>query len=322
MSRVIDFPTNYEQKINKADELIDKGYIDQAICLIEDFIEQSNPSQGKELLQKKLLTCYFIKKEFDSVEDVLSQMPVGLGDLSILAHRFLLYHFDQNDVLLTELEADCKKNLSVFAYKNLQELIAQLKTFYEEYWGQSIEKQVVRLNEGCSFEQSLLILSDLSQYSNEELGYFKQPLITFYEQAPSPILKTILFELLAKKELNWSLPRANDSGESEGMILTNLQTLMPFNKKLEQVNEIIEQMDLFDEVKVLLSLQVNLFYQFCFPNYETLDLSLVIERLLALIMGENDDFLARDDLSSTNSSIINYTTCKLSQYILSLSSLM
>lgn len=106
------------------------------------------------------------------------------------------------------------------------------------------------------------------------------------------------------------------------MILTNLQTLMPFNKKLEQVNEIIEQMDLFDEVKVLLSLQVNLFYQFCFPNYETLDLSLVIERLLALIMGENDDFLARDDLSSTNSSIINYTTCKLSQYILSLSSLM
>ncbi|MTL69595.1 hypothetical protein GMA42_05700, partial [Turicibacter sanguinis] len=216
MSRVIDFPTNYEQKINKADELIDKGYIDQAICLIEDFIEQSNPSQGKELLQKKLLTCYFIKKEFDSVEDVLSQMPVGLGDLSILAHRFLLYHFDQNDVLLTELEADCKKNLSVFAYKNLQELIAQLKTFYEEYWVQSIEKQVVRLNEGCSFEQSLLILSDLSQYSNEELGYFKQPLITFYEQAPSPILKTILFELLAKKELNWSLPRANDSGESEG----------------------------------------------------------------------------------------------------------
>ncbi|MTL36065.1 hypothetical protein GMA40_14175, partial [Turicibacter sanguinis] len=199
---------------------------------------------------------------------------------------------------------------------------AQLKTFYEEYWVQSIEKQVVRLNEGCSFEQSLLILSDLSQYSNEELGYFKQPLITFYEQAPSPILKTILFELLAKKELNWSLPRANDSGESEGMILTNLQTLMPFNKKLEQVNEIIEQMDLFDEVKVLLSLQVNLFYQFCFPNYETLDLSLVIERLLALIMGENDDFLARDDLSSTNSSIINYTTCKLSQYILSLSSLM
>ena len=63
-------------------------------------------------------------------------------------------------------------------------------------------------------------------------------------------MKTILFELLAKKELNWSLPRANDSGESEGMILTNLQTLMPFNKKLEQVNEIIEQMDLFDEVKV------------------------------------------------------------------------
>lgn len=72
---------------------------------------------------------------------------------------FFTYHFDQNDVLLTELEADCKKNLSVFAYKNLQELIAQLKTFYEEYWVQSIEKQVVRLNEGCSFEQSLLILS-------------------------------------------------------------------------------------------------------------------------------------------------------------------
>lgn len=59
---------NRKNEQRRADELIDKGYIDQAICLIEDFIEQSNPSQGKELLQKKLLDCLFIKKEFDSVE--------------------------------------------------------------------------------------------------------------------------------------------------------------------------------------------------------------------------------------------------------------
>lgn len=322
MAQIFDFPTNYEEKINKADELIDKGYIDQAICLIEDFIEQSNPTKGRELLQKKLLTCYFIKKEFDSVEAILNEIPVDFGDLSTLAHRFLLYRFECDDVLLKELETNCKERLSVFAYKNLQELMAQLKTFYEEYWYQAIEKQIARLNQGCSFEQALLILSDLYDYSSEELAYFKPAFITFYKEAPSPILKTILFELLAKKELNWHLPLSHDLENAEGSIMTDLKTLQSFNQRLDQINNVIEQMDLFDEIKVLLSQQVNLFYQFCFPNYEALDFSLVIEGLLALIMGENNEFLGETDLSSTNNPIINYTTCKLSQYILSLSSLM
>ena len=39
MAMIYDFPTNYEEKIDQATKLMEKGYIDQAICLLEDFLE-------------------------------------------------------------------------------------------------------------------------------------------------------------------------------------------------------------------------------------------------------------------------------------------
>ncbi len=39
MATIYDFPTNYEAKLIEAIQLMEKGYIDQAICLLEDFLE-------------------------------------------------------------------------------------------------------------------------------------------------------------------------------------------------------------------------------------------------------------------------------------------
>ena len=36
MAMIYDFPTNYEEKIDQATKLMEKGYIDQAICLLEN----------------------------------------------------------------------------------------------------------------------------------------------------------------------------------------------------------------------------------------------------------------------------------------------
>ena len=36
MAMIYDFPTNYEEKIDQATKLMEKDYIDQAICLLED----------------------------------------------------------------------------------------------------------------------------------------------------------------------------------------------------------------------------------------------------------------------------------------------
>ena len=38
MGEIYDFQTNYIAKIEESSKLIEKGYIDQAICMLEDFL--------------------------------------------------------------------------------------------------------------------------------------------------------------------------------------------------------------------------------------------------------------------------------------------
>ena len=322
MAQVIDFPTNYEEKLNRADELIEKGYIDQAICLIEDFIDYSKPKQGKQLLQKKLLTCYFLKKEFDSAKDLLNEIEVDFSDLSIVAHLFLLPRFEQDQSSDFAIESKAKEVLSPFALKNLNELVAQLKTYYEEYWYQSIEQEINRLQQVDSIEQALLMISDLYEYSTDELTFFKKKILTFFETTASPILRMLIFELLVHKNLDWTLSFTDELDGTISIIDPNQEILVLFQKQLNQVIQYVNSLELEEGVKKCLEQQVHLFYQFCFPNYHKLETNLVIEGLLQLIMGRETDFLGKNDLKSLEHPIINYTTCKLSQYILSLSSLM
>lgn len=322
MGQVIDFPTNYEEKLNQADQLIEKGYIDQAICLIEDFIDYSKPKQGKQFLQKKLLTCYFLKKEFDSAKDLLHDIEIDFSDLSIVAHLCLLPKFEQNQSSGTAIMLKAKEVLSPFAFKNLNELVAQLKTYYEEYWYHSIEQEINRLEQGASIEQALLIISDLHEHSTDELSFFKQKILNFFESTTSPILRMLIFELLVHKNLHWTLSFTNDLDGTTSTIDTNEETLVLFEKQLHEAIRQLDQLELEDGIRTCLEQQVHLFYQFCFPNHHQLEIQLVIEGLLTLIMGREMEFLEKNDLKSTEQAIINYTTCKLSQYILSLSSLM
>ena len=55
---IYDFPTNYEEKIDQATKLMEKGYIDQAICLLEDFLEYG--AMGYVVIEMRELSKTFL----------------------------------------------------------------------------------------------------------------------------------------------------------------------------------------------------------------------------------------------------------------------
>lgn len=322
MAVILDFPTNHEEKIRQADELLEKGYVDQAICLLEDFIDQAHPVEGLPALNKMMLTCYFIKKEFETCDDLLKRLLIGSQDLTLWAHDLLLTRYQVGEEASLVLQKQYEERLSKnrFVYKNLVELTLQLKNFYESYWFDESEKRVTSFLNCPSFEQQVLAMSDLRQLSQSEFECFKDQIEEAFDQHLSPIIKTLLFELLVQKGVDWTL-RFHD-GEASIKLKTAIEELYPFYDVLAEANKRIEMDSENEGITQLLTQQVLMFYQYCFPFYQRLEMNAVIEGLKAFLIEGKTTFLTSDDYNSTNKTIIDYTSCKLSQYLLSLSSLM
>ena len=322
MAVIFDFPTNYEEKLRQADELLEKGYVDQAICLLEDFIEQAHPVEGLSALKKMILTCYFIKKEFETCDELLKEWLIGSQDLTLWAHDLLLTRYQAGEEALITLQQQYEERLSTnrFVYKNLVELTMQLKNFYETYWFEQNQKRVMNFLNGESFEQQVLTISDLQHLSKEELECFKDQIEEVFLHRLSPVIKTLLFELLVQKGVNWTL-RFEDHGEVVEL-KTAIEELHPLYEVLDQISKLIETQAENDVIKELLTQQALMFYQYCFPFYNRLEASAVVAGLRTFLLEGKTTFLTEDDYKSTNKTIIDYTCCKLSQYLLSLSSLM
>lgn len=322
MAIILDFPTNFEEKIRQADELLEKRYVDQAICLLEGFIEESRPTQGLLQLNKKLLTCYFLKKEFENCEELLNGLIRNHEDLTLVAHQFLMTRFTKGEEEMLKLQKEYEKSMkgSRFAYKNLVELMMQLKTFYESYWFEEISEKINAFLNSQSFEEQLLTLSDLQEMEKEDLEWFKSDICLVFERQLNPISQTLLYELLVQKELEWELEFKNLKGSLR--LITTSEQLQPFYEILMDISLEVEKKGIMDPMREMLIQHMTLFYQFCFPFYTHLDMNYVLDGIMLFLEGERVDFLSESDYDSTNKTIIDYTSCKLSQYLLSLSSLM
>ena len=322
MSIILDFPTNFEEKIRQADELLEKRYVDQAICLLEGFIEESRPTQGLLQLNKKLLTCYFLKKEFENCEELLSELIRNHEDLTLVAHQFLMTRFTEGEEEMIKLQKEYEKSMkgSRFAYKNLVELMMQLKTFYESYWFEETSEKINAFLNSQSFEEQLLTLSDLQEMEKGDLEWFKSDICLAFERQLNPISQTLLYELLVQKELEWELEFKDLKGSLR--LITTSEQLQPFYEILMDMSLEVEKKGIMNPMREMLIQHLTLFYQFCFPFYTHLDMNYALDEIMLFLDGERVVFLSESDYDSTNKTIIDYTSCKLSQYLLSLSSLM
>ena len=106
MATIYDFPTNYEAKLLEATQLMEKGYTDQAICLLEDFLEIVTDIKVEHEIKKQLITCYMLKREFETCEQLILEIKQKNGlDLMVAAHDILVTMF-QNPKIQIETKQE------------------------------------------------------------------------------------------------------------------------------------------------------------------------------------------------------------------------
>jgi len=315
---IYDFPTNYRDKLDEVDVLLEKNYIDQAICLLEDWLETTIGIDNEIKIEvlKKIYSCYLIKREFESCEDLVLELK-GLGkiDLTIIAYDVLNSLF-QGEVY----EAEDKKinyqkqlQLSPFAYKNLVELIFQLKTFYEELWFQEASKKFERLREAENFEGALHVLSDLQSVEKDFFLLHKKEIKLFFENSENQILKTLLFELLTQKEL---IIEVSFKEEREKKLNTTIENLYPLYELIQESKKELIKLNKDEMTTAILEQHLVMFYQFMFPFLETIEIKEVIKALEIAILGLNSDEKSEERLNSKEKA---KTLRKINEYLLSLS---
>jgi len=322
MATIYDFPTNYESKLLEATQLMEKGYTDQAICLLEDFLEIVTDIKVEHEVKKQLITCYMLKREFETCEQLILEIKQKNGlDLMVAAHDILVTMFQNPKIQIETKQQEYIKQLglNLLTRKNLIELIYHLKGYYEEYWCRGIEKKLQVLIEEQGFEMQLMVLSDLQDINPEFLRLYQDRFELIINQCKSPIIKTMLFELLVKKGITCSVTYKTE--ETYLQLQTTEDNLREFYQHLNQAIKTLYQSDLSEERMQLLHQHLIFFYQFLFPFVKEIDEREVINQLAKSLLGVESllpDYSKRGLKAQTNIDIIY----KMSQYILSLSSLM
>ncbi len=323
MATIYDFQTNYEKKITESAELMEKGYVDQAICLLEDFLEMIKDQRIKNEVQKQLITGYMLKEEFETCEELILEIKQNNGlDLVVAAHDILVAMFQvQNDLV------EAKKNeyrqllgLNALTNKNLIELIYQLKMYYENYWCEAIGNKLQCLKNEASFETKLMILSDLQQVNAVQLALFKEEIQSILNHCEMPIIKTMLFELLVQRGIEFLVDFENETLSRQ--LSTTKQNLEGFYQQVNSAISLISQTTLDEEICSLLKQHVIFFYQFIFPFAEEVEEGEVLEQLAQQLLGINLSLSHQQNQANHKLNTMTDITYKMSQYILSLSSLM
>ena len=241
MALIYQFP-----RLEAIDQLLAKKYVDQAICALEDGLPLIGALEEKKAWQKKLLSCYLLKKEYDSCEAIILQLKqMDRLDLEVAAHDIVI-GLVQNH---TDKQAEYQEQLALsgFAYKNLIELVFNLKHFYEQEWLEEAGKKFQALSNSDSFEKTVIALGALMQIETIYFDHYQEHLHRFLAMDHHPILKIMLFELLCQKEVALEV-----AFKSEGQIRT-------LSTKSENLPD---------------------FYQAIFPFCEGVDAEMLIQKLL------------------------------------------
>lgn len=323
MAVIYDFPTNYEEKIDQANKLMEKGYTDQAICLLEDFLDVVKDKKIECEVKKQLMTGYMLKGEFETCEALILEIKeTNCLDLIIAAHDILVTMF-QSQVSLVEakqLEYRQKLGLNALTNKNLIELVYQLKTYYESYWYEAIDKKIQVLKNEMSFETQLMVLSDLQAIDPIQLTLFQEEFEVVLNHCSQPIIKTMLFALLAQKEIECIVNF--DSEMMSRQLKTTVDHLDGFYEKLDQAIKFVLEIDMDEETRQLLKQHLIFFYQWLFPFVEEVNPGIVVQELSRMLLGFELELVKRQKEPQDKLQTMTDVTYKMSQYILSLSSLM
>ena len=323
MAMIYDFPTNYEEKIDQATKLMEKGYIDQAICLLEDFLEVVKDQKIEIEVKKQLITAYMLKGEFEMCEALILEIKAAnCLDLIVAAHDILVTMFQlPGDVVETkQLEYGRELGLNVLTNKNLIELVYQLKTYYESYWYETIDKKIQVLKNESSFETRLMVLSDLQAIDPIQLTLFQEEFESILNNCSQPIIKTMLFELLVQKGIECEVNF--DSEMMSRQLKTTADSLDEFYEQLNQAIHLLFEIEVDEDTRQLLKQHLIFFYQCLFPFVDEVNPGEVVQELARMLFGIELELVRQqkglDDKLNTMTDI----TYKMSQYILSLSSLM
>ena len=322
MGEMYDFQTNYMAKIEESIRLIEKGYIDQAICKLEDFLVIVKEPKIEHEVKKQLVTAYLLKGEFETSESLISEIMNRNGlDLSVAAHDILVTMFQAQEQKAMQKQKDYQQALGLTAltHKNLIELVYQLKTYYESFWYETVDKKIQVLEREGSIETQLLVLSDLREVEASQLKLFKERFEMIFKQCSIPLVRTMLFELLAQKEIECLVHFKHD--QNSQLLKTTNVNLESFYAKLEESLVVLSEMPLDEVTSELLKQHLIFFYQFVFPFVDEMNTKEVIKELAQSILGVTLE-LESENSSFEKTEKITGIRYKMSQYILSLSSLM
>lgn len=321
MAIIYDVQTNYQAKIEQSNEMIEKGYIDQAICFLEDFLVCVQTAEIERAVKKQLVTAYFLKREFETAEQLISEILKKNGlDLSLVAHDILVATFQNHHEQSQEKENVYGNQLQSFAKKNLIELVYQLKTYYETYWDEQLRKKVMTLEKNPELNVALTIVSDLQEVETERLVAFKEKLENTANHCPSPLIKRAIFELLAQKNLECVI-RFEEDGEVRNLPTEPL-ILEQERERIDQVLNQLEKLEIDPTLKEALIQPLIFFYQSSFPFANRLREDEVIFELLRQLFGVEIEVAVDEGVLKRQGEANPDIAYKMSQYILSLSSLM
>lgn len=287
MAIIFDYPFNEAGILAEADQLLEKNYIDQAICMLEEGLSKTRSHE----IRKRLLSCYLLKQEFTSCEGIILELnELGCLDLSMAAHDILVSLFQQDDQAAA-LKKDSylkRLKLSAFGQKNLTEMIYQLKLDYEEGWVGPIARKFQTLADpDASFEKKASLISDLQEVDTQILLHFQHEFRQFFENETQPVLRTMGFELAVLRGLDL------EAAFGARVLPSSPEALKPFAEGVEGTLAWAAG-HLEDEASLaFIQAHLVLFHQFCFPDFVKVSHEETVRELCGVLLEANFSYPAK-----------------------------
>ena len=307
---ILDFPKQMEEKLEKIEVLIEKQYVDQAICEIDCYLKQPQLSVFYNVLYKKMLTCLLMKREFEEAQDVFLKFEQG-DDQFVMAHEVLLAKWSGEDKLSSY--AKTLKPHSI-RYQALTELVNHFEIFYVSHWEREDEEKINRLLKASLLEEALGIVSDLEQWDRERLLAKEDALRDIFVSNLHPLVKTGVAEVLVKQQLEWTVTYQN--GEHIKSLTLDASVFDALENTIEAGRLlIIEQgFEVADEVFPFYRL-------FCATSFPFLETIYIDEVVLAFLTCFGVASLEKNDIivsEMKKKAILSQTFSEVEEFILSL----
>ena len=310
VTMILDFPKQMEEKLEKVEMLIEKQYVDQAICEIDRYLKQPQLCMFYGVLYKKLLTCLLMKREFEDAQDVFLKLE-SEEDQFVMAHEVLLAKWSGEDKLSEYMK---KLKPHSIRYQALTELVNHFEIFYVSHWEREDEQKMNRLLKSASLDVALGIVADLEQWDASQLLAKEEAVRLVFVSPLHPLVKTGLAEILVKKQLAWTI--TYQEGE-------RMRTLTLESSVFETLERVIEsgRALIFEQASEVAEEVFQLYRLFCassFPFLETFDKDEVV---LAFLMCFGVASLEKNDIIVSElkkKAILSQTFSEVEGFILSL----